>query len=409
MSEPDSNLKPLSGYFITEVANYIAAPATGALLADLGAEVVHVEPIGGDPYRGFRLGLSGFDAPGQGDDISFRVDNRGKRSIALNLHAPEGQEIVHRLLANSDVLVTNFSQTQLTRMDLEPQRLRELYPRLVVARVNAFGFRGPDSEKESFDVGAFWARGGLLKGLADNPPRLPQPRPGIGDHAAAISLVAAIFLALLIRERGGEAPEVRSSLLETALWLNSLDIAGAAFFQRAPQARPGGALPLLSAYETQDGHLLYLQVTHDAGWTALCDAVGHPEWAGDERFNSLGRRRKNADELRSLLREVFVTKPLHQWKAILSDHGVPVSIVNSALDVLGDDQVQARRQIGLQKHPDGDFAVVGVPFELGDYTAPQECPPAPEHGEHGELVLLELGYGWDEITRLREMGVLGPA
>ena len=399
---------PLAGLFVTEVANYIAAPAAGAMLAELGARVVHVEPLGGDPYRGFRLGLSGFGAAEGGEELAFQIDNRGKESIALDLRSEQGQKILHRLLAQSDVLVTNFADSQLEQMGLAPSQIGQAYPRLIYARTNGYGFRGPDREAESFDLGAFWARGGLLQGLAFGD-TLPQPRPGVGDHATAISMVAGIALALLVRERTGQAHPVRTSLLDTALWMNSLDIAGAAFYRRPPEQRQGGSLPLISAYRTADGRRIYLQVTHEAGWRALCEALGHPEWTEDERFQGLGRRRRNAAELRALLTPVLAAKTLAELQDLFRQFGVPTATVNNAFDIVTDEQVLANGHLHLQQVEDGQLAIVGVPFEVGEHWGRSEPTRAPGHGEHSELLLLELGFDWDEVAALRDAGVVGPA
>jgi crotonobetainyl-CoA:carnitine CoA-transferase CaiB-like acyl-CoA transferase len=399
---------PLAGYTVVEVANYIAGPAAGALLADLGARVIHVETVGGDPYRGFRLGISGFGATSGGEDLAFQVDNRGKESIAVDLRDAAGQAVVQRLLERSDVLLTNLSDSQLKKMGLEPEAMKERYPRLVYARLNGYGFRGPEADTESFDLGAFWARGGLLEGMA-GAGGLAHPRPGVGDHAAALSLVAGIALSLLTRERTGEAPPARTSLLDTAMWMNALDIAGAAFYGRQPEHREGGGVPLIAAYSTADGRRIYLQATHDAAWQAFCRAVEHPQWMEDERFQGLGRRRKNAEPLRELITAVMETKSLRDWAAIFKEHGVPVAIVNSAFDVFEDEQVVAGGHLRVRRGDEGVVAMVSAPFEVGEPAPAGEPPLAPAHGAQSEALMLELGYEWEAIAALRDRGILGPA
>ncbi|KAA0227693.1 CoA transferase [bacterium] len=402
---------PLSGFTVTEVANYIAAPAAGAILADLGARVIHLEPVDGDPYRGFRLGMSGFRSGEGGDELAFQVDNRGKESIALDLRAPDARDVLHALLGRSDVLVTNLSDSQLAGIGLDPAEIAGRFSGLVFARVNGYGFRGDEATTESFDLGAFWARGGLLEGMAGPEGDLAQPRPGVGDHATAISLVAGIVLSLLQRERTGAAPPVRTSLLDTAMWLNSLDIAGAAFYGQAPEKRRG-SLPLLSAYPAADGRRIYLQITHDRAWRGFAHATGHPEWLTDDRFQGFGLRLKNASALRSLVAEALATRPLAEWTPLFREHGVPVAIVNSAADIVSDPQVAAGGHLLVGPGDDGrPLAVVSAPFEVGDSApAPGSQPPlAPPHGAQSESLLIELGYSWEEVAALRERGILGPA
>ena len=401
---------PLADFTVTEVANYIAAPAAGALLADLGARVIHVEPVDGDPYRGFRLGMSGFGANEGGEDLAFQVDNRGKESIALDLRSPEARGVLDALLARSDVLITNFSDSQLADMGLDPVEVAGRFPRLVFARVNGYGFHGPEADAESFDLGAFWARGGLLEGMASPEGDLAQPRPGIGDHATALGLVAGIALSLLDRERTGSALPVRSSLLDTAMWMNSLDIAGAAYYGRAPERRRG-TLPLLSAYPAADGRRIYLQITHDRAWRGFANATGHPEWLSDERFQGFGLRLKNASALRELVAGALAQKPLAEWVPLFREHGVPVAIVNSAADLISDPQVAASGHLLVAADSDGrPVAIVSAPFEVGGPPSAGSTPPAaPAHGEQSETLLMELGYSWDDIAAMRERGVLGPA
>ncbi|HJP40130.1 MAG TPA: CoA transferase, partial [Dehalococcoidia bacterium] len=305
-------------------------------------------------------------------------------------------------------MITNLADPQLRTMGLDADSVKAKHPKVIYARINGYGFRGPDKDAESFDLGAFWARSGILQGHAFGDV-LPQPRPGVGDHATAISLVAGIILSLLIRERSGEINEARASLLDTAMWMNCLDIAAAGFFGKQPQRRQGGSIPMISAYETADERRIYLQVTHQPGWVEFCSAVGHPEWVGDERFAGLGRRLKYADDLRPLVTEVMKSKPLKEWETIFREKGIPTATINGAFDIHSDEQVAANGHLSKREVGGGSISVVTAPFEVGEPPEGGEAPAAPSHGENGELIMLELGYDWDQIAAFREKGVVGPA
>lgn len=214
------------GVRVVELAQWVFVPVAGALLADWGAEVVHIEPIEGDPYRG--LATQGIGAERGGINMSLALANRGKRSLALDIRQKQGLGVMHKLLESADVFLTNMRPGALRRAGLDPDELTERYPSLVYARGHGYGARGPDADQAGYDATAFWARGGMAHVLT--PPERDYPigqRGALGDRNGALALAFGVAAALLKRTRTGVGSVVDVSLLATAMWTLSSDLLAA--------------------------------------------------------------------------------------------------------------------------------------------------------------------------------------
>ncbi|MYB42424.1 MAG: CoA transferase, partial [Chloroflexi bacterium] len=213
---------PLAGIRVIEAATWLAAPSAAALLADLGADVVKIEPPGGDPWRHFDTSSMGFEEP-SAIQYGFEFDNRGKRSIAIDLRQPGAPELVRRLCEDADVFVTNLMQRE--RWGIDAETLRAANPALIHAAVSGYGEQGPAADREGFDYAAFWASSGImgLSGEPSSPP--PFCRTGQGDHATALNLLSAILVALRLRDQSGEGQSVEVNLMQTGLWTIGADAA----------------------------------------------------------------------------------------------------------------------------------------------------------------------------------------
>ena len=250
---------PLEGIRVVEVANYLAAPSAGALMADMGADVIKVEPPGGDVYRAFELASLGYDHD-FATNYAFELDNRGKRSITVDLEAPGGPALVRRLAAGADVFLTNLIQRRRERFALTIEELQAANPSLIYASFSGYGTEGPDADRAGFDYAAFWARSGLMSLLGD--PGAPPPlcRAGQGDHTTALNLLAAILAALRLRDQSGEGQVVDVTLLGTGLWTIGTDLAAALQAGHQPprhdRERPPNAL--WNSYRCADGRWLLL-------------------------------------------------------------------------------------------------------------------------------------------------------
>ena len=397
-----------AGVKVVELAQWVFVPGAGALLADWGADVVRVERTEGDPYRA--LATQGIGTDRGGVNLSVALANRGKRSITLDLRAPEGLDVLHQLLAGADVLLTNLRPGALDRLGLDAESVRSRYPSLVYARGNGFGVRGPDADQPGYDSSAFFARGGLAHVLT--PPERDYPiaqRGAMGDRNGAMALAFGISAALLRRERTGEGSLVDVSLLATAMWTLSSDLLAAlngGEVARVPGRGPQPN-PVVGAFRTRDGrHVQLVFLESDRYWGEFCHVVGRPDLVDDPRFVDLATRREHSDECVAELDALFATRTLAEWKQVLAALDAPWAPVQAVEELVDDPQVVANGYVGDVVLEDGTtYRLPAVPLQLD-----RDGPPlrrAPEHGEHTEEILLELGYDWDRIVALKDAGAIG--
>jgi crotonobetainyl-CoA:carnitine CoA-transferase CaiB-like acyl-CoA transferase len=395
------------GVRVVELAQWVFVPAAGALLADWGADVIRVDRPEGDPYRALATQGIGVDS-GDGINPSIALANRGKRSIALDLREDDGKRVLHQLLSSADVLLTSFRPDALERLGLGVERVRSQYPRVVYARGTGYGVRGPDADQAGYDASAFFARGGLAHVLT--PPDRDYPinqRGAIGDRNGGVALAFGIAAALFGRERTGEGSVVDVSLLATALNTLSSDVL-AALHGAAPRASNdrGTANPLTAAYRTKDGrHIQLMFLESDRYWGPFCELVGRPDLLKDERFADHQARRANAEACVAALDDLFATKTFVEWRALLRNLDAPWAPIQAVEELLDDPQVIANDYIGEVAIEGGPtYRLPRVPVQFDEQ--PPDLRRAPEHGEHTEAVLLDLGYSWDEINALREAAVI---
>lgn len=399
--------QPFEGVRVVELAQWVFVPVAGALLADWGAEVVHVEPTEGDPYRG--LATQGIGVERGGINLSLALANRGKRSLALDIRHQQGLAVLHRLLESADVFLTNMRPQALQRAGLDSAELTRRYAGLIYARGHGYGVRGPDADHAGYDATAFWARGGMAHMLT--PPERDYPigqRGAMGDRNGALALAFGVAAALLKRSRSRVGSVVDVSLLSTAMWTLSSDLL-AALGGDEPKASSGRAPlanPLVGVYRTKDTrHIQLVFLQPDRYWADFCRVIGRPELGEDPRFADLTARRENAAACVAELDREFAKRTLDEWKTILAGLDAPWAPVQSVSELLDDPQVEANGYIG-DVVIDGEIAyrLPAVPVQFDGRPPPLRR--APEHGEDTETLLLEAGYGWDEITALKEAGVI---
>jgi crotonobetainyl-CoA:carnitine CoA-transferase CaiB-like acyl-CoA transferase len=404
----DADIRPgaFHGVRVVELAQWVFVPVAGALLAEWGADVVRVDRLEGDPYRG--LATQGIGTDSGGVNLSVALANRGKRSIALDVGSERGGEVFHRLLESADVLLTSLRPGALERLGLGAEPIRARHPRLVYARGHGYGVRGPDAGLPGYDASAFWARGGV--GHVLTPPDRDYPisqRGAFGDRNGAMALAFGIAAALLRRTQTGEGSIVDVSLLATAMWTLSSDLL-AALQGAAPRAPEGRVLvnPLVATYRTKDDrHIQLVFLESDRYWPEFCALVGRPELAADPRFADLHARGVNAAACAAALDEVFATRTFAEWKQLLAAIDAPWAPVQAVEELLDDPQVVANDYVGTVEVEGAQaYRLPRVPVQF-DEQGP-ELRRAPEHGEHTEAVLLELGYSWDDITALNAAGVI---
>jgi crotonobetainyl-CoA:carnitine CoA-transferase CaiB-like acyl-CoA transferase len=400
---------PLEGIRVLEVANWLAAPAAAALMADLGAEVIKVEPPEGDAYRGFLMGSMGYRHAFAGN-YAFELDNRGKRSITVSLDKPGGPELVKRLAETVDVYLTNLVQPRRERYGLTYEDVRAVNPRVVFASFSGYGARGPDRGRPGFDYAAFWARSGLMSLLGEPPSPPPLCRGGQGDHTTALNLLAAVLAALRLRDRTGEGQHVEVTLQGTGMWTLAGDMQAALVAREQPgrHVRTQPANPIWNSYQAKDGlWVLLVMPLPDPYWPKFCAAIEKPEWANDPRYDGLAKRREHSRELTAQLDAIFATRTRAEWAARMDAQGLIWAPVATLPDVIDDPQAREMGWFATVDSPAlGRFETLDTPFKL--YGADVGVRgPAPAAGEHTFEVLTQLGLGDDELARLAEDGVIG--
>jgi crotonobetainyl-CoA:carnitine CoA-transferase CaiB-like acyl-CoA transferase len=399
---------PLQGVRVLELGIWVAVPAAAAVLSDWGAEVVKIEPPEGDPLRG--LAATGL-VPYQPDvNPPFQLDNRGKRSIVLDLRTPAGREAAHAIVKRTDVFLSNLRRHKLGALGMDYETLRAVNPRLVYAGLTGYGTTGPERDRAAFDYAAFWARGGVMASLGEPEGPPPTQRPGMGDHMTGLGLAGAVAAALYARDRTGAGQEVSVSLFQSGLWMMSSDIQAAITtgYCHTPGGRRAAPNPLFNFYRAEDGRWLHLiMLQPDRHWDAFCTAIERDDLRQDARFASAGERFFHCRELIAELDPVFASRPLAAWAEALDRQGCFWGTVQTVAEVVEDPQAAAIGAFAQVELPDGrPLRIVKSPFGF-DATPAEVKGPAPELGQHTEEVLLEVGYTWDDIARLKDGGVLG--
>ena len=396
---------PLEGIRVVEIGFWVAGPSAALILCDWGAEVIKIEPPNGDPLRGLATAAVGWSLPA---NPPFELDNRGKRSIALNLVTEEGRAIARALIDRADVLVTNVRPRVLEAAGLTYEKLRETNRGLVYCQVTGYSPDGPDRDRAAYDIGAFWARAGVASSLTPEGAQLPHQRVGMGDHVAGCSAAGAVCAALLARSRTGEGQRVAVSLIRAGVYTVGSDVSMALRlkFMVRPYDRYHAINPLIDCYPAGDGRWFWLLLLQaDRHWPDLCRAIGREDLLEDPRFAEIGLRSLNAPALVEELDKVFATKSLDEWGQVFDRENVWWAPVNSVTEVVDDPVAKDAGAFVDVPGPEGPIQGVATPADF--YGTPwQPQGYVPELGQHTEEILLELGYDWDKIVALKEGGAI---
>jgi len=386
---------PLAGINVLDLTSVVSGPLATMFLADQGADVVKVEPLGGDITRRSRQSVSG-----SGEFSALFVStNRGKRSLALDLKRPEGGTIMRKLIARADVLVQNFRPGTMERLGLDEPAVRADNPRLIYVSISGVGESGPYAGKRVYDP---IIQG--LSGFADlqAEPKTRRPRmirTIVADKTTAIFAAQAVTAALYARERTGEGPHIRLAMLDTMityLWpeaMTQYTVVGREATTADPTARPE------LIFETADGYITVGTIS-DSEWQGFRAASERPDLAEDPRFNTPGGRAVNATERILLMAEIIKGRPTAEWLQRLDTNDVPSAPVLRRGEVIVNEQVVARELIAEFDHPDIGRIRQPKPAARFDRTPAEIQGPAPRIGEHSEVILAELGLEAREIERL---------
>ena len=396
---------PLEGVKVVELGLWVAGPSAAAILSDWGAQVIKIEPPQGDPFRGLFASVLGSPLP---INPPFELDNRGKRSAALNLETEEARKIAFSLIERADVFVTNMRPRVLDQYGFNYEELSRRYPRLIYCQVTGYGPEGPERNRAAYDIGAFWSRAGVAAALTPAGAELPQQRGGMGDHMAGTAAAGAVCAALLAREKTGKGQRVAVSLLRMGVYMMGWDISLALRLKApiVPYDREHALNPLITCYKSGDGRWFWLLLLQaDRHWGDLCKAIEREELMADERFTNIEQRRNNGPALVAELDAVFARKSMDEWAEIFDRHDVWWALVNSINDVVEDPLAQAAGAFVEVPGPDGPTPMVATPADFS-HTPQAPSGAAPELGQHTEEVLLELGYDWEQIIALKENGAI---
>jgi crotonobetainyl-CoA:carnitine CoA-transferase CaiB-like acyl-CoA transferase len=318
---------------------------------------------------------------------------------------------VYKLIGEADIFVSNIPMKSLASLGMDYSHLSAINPRLIYAHASGFGERGPDANKPGFDATAYWARSGMMAGLAfEGGEPISQPTAGIGDQVSGLVLFGGVLLALYNRERTGQGQEVDLSLLGVGAWVMSCALqfvlSTGEPHPRLPRDQVGA--PLSNHYRTKDDKWIYIVcLPSDPYWEPLCQALGREDLTEDPRFNTLEARVENNLELIAILDRAFALKTREEWSRLLDDHGIVwTHIPTSYEEVTTDPQILVNEYIVEVDHPSlGPAKIANTPIHLNK-KAPSIRRFAPELGQHTEEILLELNYTWEEIGALQEKGII---
>jgi crotonobetainyl-CoA:carnitine CoA-transferase CaiB-like acyl-CoA transferase len=398
---------PLNGVRVVEVANWTFVPAAGAVLADLGADVIKVESPNGDPQRAL---LNMLNLKGGGPNPFVEIPNRGKRSVTCDLSTDAGHEALVAIVRSADVFVTSNLAPIGRKLRIEVEDIRAANPDVIYVRGTGWGNQGPMADVGGYDMACGWASSGMaFKMNKGGIEPLPQP-PAFFDLQGANTIAGAIGFALFKRANTGETSVVDVSLMHVGMWALSPDITGAPYSGDVVGYgdRKESPNPLVNGYATRDDRWVYFVCLQpDRFWEEFCTLLGRSDLITDERYLDSKARYENRVELVTELDREFIGLTLDEIRAKFEGFSGVWAPVLRPSELHSHPQVEVNGYLPhVTAHDGSDYRIVAAPAHFsGHTTAPPG--PAPELGQHTEEVLLESGLDWDAIGALREAGGLG--
>ena len=406
----DGVVGPLKGIKVLDWTMWQFGPVSASMMGDMGADVVKIESLDGDAGRTFSSAARSRTAEWGERNAYFETCNRSKRAIALNLKTEEGRQIVYRLVKDADVFIQNFRKGVAERLKLDYDTLRAINPRLIYGSATGYGPQGPDAAEPSFD-GCGQARGGLM--MAATPAGAAEPswiQGGISDQVGGIHLCLGVLAALVARSVQGVGQKVEASHLSSIMWLQGLSISMDLLTGkwRGQYSRRKVTNPLINQYKCRDGRWIMLMMLQpDRYWSDFASVLDMPVLVTDARFSTMSARAKNCEELIRLLDQRFLTRDYEDWEKALKAGGDFIfAKVKTLSELEHDPQVIANNYITKYDHPAlGPVKMCNHPIIYSETPAGIQRE-APELGQHTEDVLLEVGYDWKDIERLRDAKVI---
>jgi crotonobetainyl-CoA:carnitine CoA-transferase CaiB-like acyl-CoA transferase len=384
-------LSSLAGLRVVEMGVWVAAPSAAALLADWGADVIKVEAPAGDPMRQV-FGSLGIESTMP--NPAFALDNRGKRSIVLDLREVEDRRHLEDLLDTADVFISNLRPDSLDGLDLEPAATVARHPRLVYCSISGYGLRGDERDRPTYDIGAFWARSGLSVQMSDSDGNPLNARGGIGDHITGLAALAGLLAAAIEQRETGRGRVVEVSLLRTGTYVLGWDLGLQMTLGKVARAesRDRNQAPLMNPYRARDGRWFFFTGLEAARHIApVCRALGRPDLLDDPRFADAGAIRRNRTQVIAILDEIVAEHPLEVWAKRFDREGVWWAPAQTPVEVVDDPQLLANQGIVEIEGPDPDSLQRSVngPVSFSDVPG-RRYAPVPRLGQHSAEVLREL-------------------
>lgn len=389
--------KPLEGVKVIELANYIAAPAAGRLLAEWGAEVIRVEELSGDVWRFY--GRNTHCPVEEGENPVFDLYNGNKKDIQLNIKTEEGKSILFRLLEDADIFLTNTRIKSLVKQGLDYDSLKERFPRLIYACITGYGLKGPDIDLPGFDGVAFYSRGGFLTGLAE-PSGYPTLNGGaVGDCTTGTALFGAICAALYGREKTGVGDFVEVSLYGMAVWVGGLlNTSAQERYGNVYPKKRGTMAPLNTFYRAKSGEWLQLAVLKiEEVLPVICRILGIPEVAQDPRFSTLKEFNDHRPEITAILEEAFAKFDFDYLSEEFQKNNIVFDRLRDFYEIGSDPQAIANGYVREVTWGDGSKFNMAMPPLRSRNIGEMPYTRGPWMGEHTCQILADAGYSEDEI------------
>lgn len=392
--------KQLEGVKVIDCSTYASAPLTARILADWGADVIHIEAPTGDPGRRGNLYSEAYD---------FEFYNINKKGIVLNMKEPKGMEVLDKLLESADVFVTNFRTKALFKLGIDYESMHKKHPHVVWAQITGYGDEGPEADVPGFDVVAYWARTGQIVDFVEPGESILNAPIGYGDSITGSMLAGGVMAALFNRTRTGVGERVSTSLYGMGCYAMYYTIATAYAGATYPVSRKEpAAIPLKNGFKCSDGEWIYVSILdHERDYPKLCQMLGREDLIGDERFNTLAPAQKNCHALTDVLDAEFIKRDHNEWLKLFLEYGLPCSALPHTGDIYKDPQCQANHLVEGYKTRKGlTFMLPNTPIRFGD-NLPAESKNAPRFGGEDTIeVLQSIGYSDGDIAGLEEAGVV---